>query len=58
MKQARPTTMIVDFQGLATDADPRDLSGGAAEVQENLAVVVLGEMAVRRGIREVTFDAE
>ena len=56
MEPARPAAVIVDFAGLATDVDPRDLTGGTSEVQENLAVVTLGEMTVRRGIREVTFD--
>lgn len=54
----RPVSSAVDFPGLITDIDPRDLPAGAAEEQVNLACIRLGEMQVRGGLREVSFDEE
>jgi hypothetical protein len=53
---ARPAVMIVDFPGFFTNVDPRDLPQGGAEEQVNATSVVIGELRVRFGIREVEFE--
>ena len=53
---AKPQVTISDFPGILTNVDPRDLPPGAAEEQVNAVALVYGELAVRRGIREVTFE--
>ncbi len=58
MEAAKPVALVVDFPGMATDVDPRDLPGGMAEEQRNLASIRMGEMVVRGGLREVTFSEE
>lgn len=55
---ARPVAISVDFPGMMTNVDPRDLPAGAAEEQVNATCVVIGELRVRLGVREVTFDEE
>lgn len=55
---ARPIAVSNEFTGLITNMDPRDLPPGAAEEQLNATCVVMGELRVRMGIREVTFDEE
>lgn len=45
-----------DFGGLINNHDPRDLPPGAAQVQTNINSRTGGELEVRRGLREVTFD--
>ena len=40
------------------NVDPRDIPPGAAEVQVNCCSLVLGELTVRRGLQEVTFEEE
>ena len=45
-----------DFPGLIDNMDPRDLPPGAAEDQVNLACVLVGELTVRLGYKEVSFD--
>ncbi len=58
MEQARPAAAALDFPGLASDVDPRDLTAGSSEIQNNLTCLVPGEMIVRGGLREVFFDEE
>lgn len=48
--------MIADFPGIMGNSDPRDLPEGAADDQVNACSIVFGELTIRRGIREVTFD--
>lgn len=57
-KPARPIAQTVDFPGLLTNVDPRDLPAGAAEEQLNATCVVIGELRVRLGVREVSFDED
>ena len=45
-----------DFPGLVTNLDPHDLPPGAAQVQINVVSIVSGELQVRLGIKEVTFE--
>jgi hypothetical protein len=52
----RSTVEAKDFSGLVTNADPADIPVGAAEDQVNCASMTLGELQVRLGYRQVTFD--
>lgn len=56
MEPAHPAVLIMDFPGLMTNVDPRDLPTGAAEEQTNLTCIVTGELRQRLGMREVTFE--
>lgn len=53
---ARPSVQIVDFDGLMENVDPRDVPDGAAEEQVNATCFRFGELSVRNGLREVTFE--
>jgi len=45
-----------DFPGLTTNVDQRDIPPGAADFQVNMCCIVLGELTMRLGYREVAFD--
>ncbi len=47
-----------DILGLVSNRDPHDLKPGQAEEQVNVMVLRPGEMMVRRGLRELVFDAD
>ncbi len=47
-----------DILGLVSNRDPHDLKPGQAEEQVNVMVLRPGEMMVRRGLRELSFDAD
>lgn len=49
---------ISDFTGLVNNVDPRDLPPGAADNQVNACCVKVGELQVRLGLRELTFEGE
>lgn len=49
--------VLRDFPGIVNNLDPRDLPPGTAEQQVNLLSRIQGQMIVRRGLREVTFDS-
>jgi hypothetical protein len=51
-------TVINDFPGLIDNIDPRDIPPGSADVQTNAACVKMGELQVRLGVRDVTFEAD
>ena len=53
---ARQEIAMTDFPGLALAADPRDIPPGSSEEQVNMACINIGELVVRRGLREVTFE--
>jgi hypothetical protein len=55
---ARATVELRDFHGLITNADRYDLPEGAGQVQINLCSIILGELQVRQGIRELVFEGE
>jgi hypothetical protein len=55
-KPAQSDVILSDFPGIFTDIDPRDLPPGAAEEQVNICSMVTGELRVRLGLQEVTFD--
>lgn len=56
-EQAKPVVVAADFPGVLENIDARDLPAGAAEEQVNACSVLVGELTVRRGLREVTFDS-
>lgn len=58
MEKPRSTVACTDFPGLMSEMDPRDLTTGAGEVQENVTCVNQGMAIVRGGLREVFFDEE
>ena len=45
-----------DFPGLIDNIDQRDIPPGAADTQVNICCIILGELSVRLGYREVSFD--
>lgn len=56
MQPAKPVLEMNDFPGMLSGVDPRDIPSGAAEEQVNLTCVVMGQMDVRAGIKEVVFE--
>jgi len=56
MKPAQDSVEMLDFPGLMLNVDPRDYPPGAAEEQENIACILMGELTVRRGMKEVVFE--
>ena len=52
----KQSVIINDFQGLITNIDPRDLPPGGAEEQVNACCIILGQLDIRKGIKEVEFD--
>jgi hypothetical protein len=56
-KEPRAQVDVKDFAGLLTNVDPDDVPTGAAQKQVNVVCITLGELQVRGGYREVTFDA-
>lgn len=54
---AKPIVVITTWEGMMSDVDPKDLPPGAAELAVNATSVAFGEMVVRHGIREVTFES-
>lgn len=51
-------TIINDFPGLIDNIDARDEPAGGADVQVNAASLKMGELQVRLGIKDVTFEAD
>jgi hypothetical protein len=54
---AKPVVVITSWEGMMPNVDPKDLPPGAAEVQVNATSVAYGEMVVRHGVRQVSFEA-
>jgi hypothetical protein len=52
---AKATIELMDFPGIK-DIDPRDLQPGEAEQQTNAASLIMGELTIRQGYRQVTFE--
>lgn len=54
-----PVTVAVisDFTGMFSNADPKDVPQEGAQVQVNVGTVRPGELTVRGGLKEVTFDS-
>jgi len=47
---------LSDFPGFIDNIDPRDVPDGAAELQVNACSIIMGELTIRRGLQEVTFE--
>ena len=45
-----------DFPGLMDNIDPEDIPPAAAEDQVNCCSIISGELLVRLGFRQVSFD--
>lgn len=45
------------FQGMSSNTDPHDLRPGQSAKQVNVAAVKLGELNVRRGLKELVYDS-
>lgn len=48
----------VVFGGMVSNLDSRDLEPGQAQVQVNVNSVKPGQLAIRKGFRELIFDVE
>lgn len=55
---AQTEVAIKDFRGMASNLDPTDIQPGFAEIQINVNGFKRGQLEVRRGLRELTFEAE
>lgn len=53
----RSVVSIIDFPGMALELDARDLPPGVAEEQVNIDSNVAGQLSVRLGCRQVTFES-
>ena len=49
---------MVDFPGIVTAVDPRDMPPGAALEQVNMQSSKIGQLETRPGFRPVTFDED
>ncbi len=50
------TVELKDFQGLQTRPDPNDIPPGAATRQVNATCIVPGQLTVRPGMKQVSFE--
>jgi hypothetical protein len=53
---AKTTMEIRDFRGMASNYDPNDIAPGTSQLQINVNGLQRGQLEVRRGMREVTFE--
>jgi hypothetical protein len=56
-KRPQASVEVLDFPGMYSDADPNDLPPGAMQVQVNAQSTVMGELNLRPGYREVSFES-
>lgn len=54
---AESAVEIRAFQGMSSNTDPHDLRPGQSAKQVNVAAVKLGELNVRRGLKELVYDS-
>jgi hypothetical protein len=52
------SAVVNDFPGMVDNIDPRDLPPGAAEIQLNATSVKMGELQIRLGLRDITFEGD
>lgn len=57
-QKAETEVAIERFQGMASNIDPRELNPGVSQIQINVAVLKIGELVLRRGFKELQFDAD
>lgn len=50
------STRVDDFPGLYLDSDPDDMPTGSTRSQVNAQSKIPGELTVRQGYREVSFE--
>ncbi len=55
---ARKSVQIRDFSGLVTKIDPDDVDPGAAVEQTNARSHHPGELRVRAGVRQLSFEED
>ena len=55
---ANKVVEIRDFRGMASNYDPNDITPGSSQLQVNINGLQRGQLEIRRGLREVTFEAE
>lgn len=55
-KVPKASVEMVDFPGMIDNMDRLDLPPGTADEQINATCVVVGEMQIRLGMRQVSFD--
>lgn len=55
---ARTAVEMKTFKGMMTAYDSSDLEAGVSELQVNVNGLRAGQLEVRRGLREVTFESE
>lgn len=55
---AETSVEISEFRGMATTLDASDLPPGVSAIQVNVDGRHRGKLEVRRGLREVVFEAE
>lgn len=55
---ARNTVTIKDFRGMASNYDPNDITPGSSQLQVNINGQQRGQLEIRRGLREVAFEAD
>jgi hypothetical protein len=53
----RGVIILEDFPGLMSNIDPFDSPPGAASIQVNACSILLGELRVRSGYRELKFES-
>ena len=54
---AKAEVSIKDFRGMGSNYDAKDLPPGLSKIQINVNGFRRGELLVRRGLREITFEA-
>lgn len=57
-KPAENTVFLEDFLGLVNNVDDRAIPPGAGQIQINCCCIRMGELEVRWGLRQLTFDSE
>lgn len=55
---AETNVEIRDFRGMASNYDPNDITPGSSQFQSNVNGLQRGQLEVRRGMREVTFETD
>ena len=57
-QKAETAVAVRNFRGMASNIDPHDVESGHAVEQVNVYSISLGELIVRAGLREITYDSE
>jgi len=53
---AQSNLEISDFRGMSSNYDPNDIVPGTSQFQVNVNGLQRGQLEIRRGMREVTFE--